>query len=134
MAVPNHLPFLVGTLNIRGMKSTWKQQQLLRMVRLHNVDILAVRETKMSTDQDTECALRPFREDFEVCVTHAVRFSAGCSLFLRKGLGYTFVSISTDQEGRFISCDISYTLPYRNPWRPLRIAARLRKQRYMRAQ
>lgn len=33
--------------------------------------------------------------------------SAGCFLFLRKSLGYPSVSLSVDQEGRLISCDLS---------------------------
>lgn len=80
MAVSNAFPFLLGSLNIGNMKLT-RKQQLLRMVRLHKVDILAVQETKISTDQDTEWALRPFLEEFEACVTHAVGFSAGFFLF-----------------------------------------------------
>lgn len=101
------LPLHFITLNVRGLRSKRKQRQLLRLLNYEHVDIAAVQETKLSSDEDIAEALEPFRDDFEVCVSHAVGFSAGCFLFLRKSLGYPSVSLSVDQEGRLISCDLS---------------------------
>ncbi|CAN7986022.1 unnamed protein product [Ixodes hexagonus] len=95
------------TLNVRGLRSKRKQRQLLRLLNYEHVDVAAVQETKLSSDEDIAEALEPFRADFEVCVSHAVGLSAGCFLFLRKSLGYPFVSLSVDQEVRLISCDLS---------------------------
>lgn len=102
------LQLRVSTLNVRGLSSKRKQCQLLQLIVQQKIDILAVQETKVCSQEQTEIALEPFLKDFEVCVTHASGTSAGCFLFLKKGLGLTAASLTTDQEGRFISCDLDH--------------------------
>lgn len=98
----------VATLNVRGLNSKRKQCQLLQLMSLQQVDVLAVQETKLSGEEETEIALKPFLNDFEVCVTHATGTSAGCFLFLKQGTGLTAKALTTDREGRFIVCDLTY--------------------------
>lgn len=105
--IKSALPLHFLTLNVRGLRSKRKQYQLLRLLNHEHVDIASVQETKLSSDEDVAEALEPFRKDFEICVSQAVGLSAGCFLFLRKKLGYSSVSLTSDQEGRLILCDLS---------------------------
>lgn len=45
--------FRVATLNVRGLASRRKQSQLYRLVSEHDLDILAVQETKVEGDDET---------------------------------------------------------------------------------
>ncbi|CAN7984448.1 unnamed protein product [Ixodes hexagonus] len=102
------LPLRVATLNVRGLKSRRKQHQLLKLLRPQRIDILAVKETKLSEEHETDIALEPSLADFEICVSHACGTSAGCFLFLKKATDFSSISLTIDQEGRFISCDLTY--------------------------
>ncbi|MDD9361355.1 MAG: hypothetical protein PV344_00245, partial [Anaplasma sp.] len=64
-------------------------------------------ETKMKSDNDIAVALRPFLSHYEVCVSHAVGFSAGCFLFLKKSVNLSNLHVTTDDRGRFILCDFN---------------------------
>lgn len=48
-------------------------------------------------------SLHSFLEDSEVCASHSVGSSAGCHLFLRKGLNYSSLAYTVDTEDRFIT-------------------------------
>ncbi|SCV66135.1 Endonuclease/Exonuclease/phosphatase family protein [Anaplasma phagocytophilum] len=74
----------LATLNVSGLNSRKKQYQSQRLLSGANLDFLAVQETKMKSDNDIAVALKSFLFKYEVCVSHAIGFSAGCSLFLKK--------------------------------------------------
>lgn len=107
--IGNHagaLPFHFGTLNVRGLRSKRRQVQLLHLLRNRKLDIAAIQETKIESDENTEVALSPFLSDYNVCVSHAVGVSAGCMLFVRKHLPCDLLHLFTDREGRLICCDM----------------------------
>lgn len=95
-----------ATLNVRGLRSSQKQAQLRRLIARKRLDFVAIQETKIESDEETERALRPFLCDYNVCVSHANGLSAGCWLFLRKSLPRSAITTSVDNEGRYICCDI----------------------------
>lgn len=97
----------LGTLNIRGLNSTRKQYQLLRLLHEEQVDFLAIQETKMSEEEQVTKALQPSLTSYEVCVTYAVGTAGGCFLFLKKSVPLSDVSLITDAHGRFIICDFN---------------------------
>lgn len=103
MALTQQLLF--ATLNVRGLRSLQKQAQLRRLLSRHRLDFVAVQETKIESDDETERALRPFLSEYNVCVSHALGLSAGCFLFLKKSLLCSAFSYHVDAEGRYIYCD-----------------------------
>lgn len=109
-----------GTLNIRGLNSSRKQYQLLRLLHEEQLDFLALQETKMAEEEQVTRALQPFLTSYEVCVTHAVGTAGGCFLFLKKYVPLSDVSVITDDHGRFILCDFNLT---KEQWRVICIYA-----------
>ncbi|KAG0443214.1 hypothetical protein HPB47_015172 [Ixodes persulcatus] len=85
----------VATLNVRGLAARRRQQQLYRLLTEHDLDIIAIQETKVESKDQTDYMVRPFQARYEVCVSHAVGFSAGCCLFLRKSLGAAVQTVTT---------------------------------------
>lgn len=65
------LSFQFGTLNVRGLRNKRRQGQLLHLMRGWKLDILAIQETKIQSDEGTAEALAPFQSEYEVCVSHA---------------------------------------------------------------
>lgn len=118
MALPQKVTF--ATINVCGLRSKQKQVQLRRLLFSHHLDFVAVQETKIESEVDTERALRPYLSVFDVIVSHAVGLSAGCLLFLRKSLPYSSVAYNVDAEGRLIQCDF---MLYGLPWRLINVYA-----------
>lgn len=98
-------PVNIATLNVRGMASRTKQHQLRRLLLTEQLDIVAVQETKISTDESTAQALEMYLGMYEVCVSHAVRTSEGCFLLLKKSVSLVVVSVVSDFAGRLVYCD-----------------------------
>lgn len=94
-----------ATLNVRGLNSKRKQYQLQRLLGDGQPDFFAIQETKMADDDGIAEALRPFLFWYEACVSHAVGFSAGCFLFIKKSVNVSNMQVVTDERGRFICCD-----------------------------
>lgn len=94
-----------ATLNVRGFNSRKRQYQLRRLLEHTEIDILALQETKLSTEEQVERALLSFLYNYEVCVTHAVGLSGGCFLFIKKSVNRSQVAITSDRCGRFVLCD-----------------------------
>lgn len=111
---------IFATVNVCGLRSRQKQVQLRRLLFSRHFDFVAVQETKIDSDEDTEKALKPFLSVFHVFVSHDVGLSAGCLLFLRKSLPYSAVEYNVDSEGRFIQCDF---MLYGLPWRLINVYA-----------
>ncbi|XP_042144937.1 uncharacterized protein LOC120837149 [Ixodes scapularis] len=68
------LPLHILTLNVRGLGSRRKQFQLLRLFEEEKVDVAAIQETKLSTDEGIAGALEPFLKDYEICVSQYTHF------------------------------------------------------------
>lgn len=105
---------LVATLNVRGLASRRRQNQLFRLITEKDLDIVAVQETKIESQEQTDSMVRLFTSRYDVCVCHAVGKSAGCVLMIRRILGAVVENVVTCNLGHFIVCDI--TLFERN-WR-----------------
>lgn len=100
-------PLRIGTLNVRGLGSSRKQAQLQTFLRRQNIDVFAVQETKLSTDEATAAALSQFTDEYDVIVSHAVRSSCGCFLLLKRSRGFTIDCYVVDSAGRFIVADVA---------------------------
>lgn len=105
MAISNNIR--VATLNIRGLSSNRKQNQLYRLITEHELDVLAVQETKIESQDQTDSMVRKFTRTYNVCVSHARGLSGGSLLLIRRCLGGSVDSVTTDDAGRLIVCDFT---------------------------
>ncbi|CAN7976931.1 unnamed protein product, partial [Ixodes persulcatus] len=96
-------------LNVRGLNERRRQRQLYRLVVEQDLDIVAVQETKVESEDRTEFMVRPFTTLYNVCVSHAVGTSAGCLLLVRQSLGATVQAVTTCDSGRFVVCDLLFS-------------------------
>lgn len=101
------LPLTFGTLNVRGLRSKRRQGQLLHLLRSRALDVIAIQETKIESDDDTAAAVAPFLSEYEVCVSHAIGVSGGCMIFVRKTRQCNVLGLCTDREGRLVWCDVN---------------------------
>lgn len=76
--------FRFASLNVRGIHSRKKQNQLHRLLEEREIDFLAVQETNLENEEEVDRALQLFFSKYEVCVSHAVGLSGGCFLFIKK--------------------------------------------------
>lgn len=107
MAGETFEPISFGTLNVRGLNARKKQCQLQRLLNLKKIDLLAVQETKLSTEEDVTRVLQPFLAAYEVCVAHSQGLSGGCFLFLKKCVPIANLTAMTDEQGRLAFCDFT---------------------------
>ncbi|KAH8030318.1 hypothetical protein HPB51_006750 [Rhipicephalus microplus] len=113
----------LATLNVRGLSAKRRQNQLYRLIIEQDLDIVAVQETKVESEEHAERMVQPFTRVFDVCVCHAVGASAGCLLLIRQSLNakvesmarvtISHVRISGDMPGKKISADRYCRLTYR---------------------
>lgn len=106
--------FRFATLNVRGLSAKRRQNQLYRLVIEQDLDMVAIQETKVESEDHAERMVRPFTRHYDVCVCHAVGNSAGCLLLIRQSLGAKVESVTTCESGRLIICDLSL---FRENWR-----------------
>lgn len=100
-------PLRFATLNVRGLATKKRQNQLYRLATEKDIDVFAVQETKIDREDQTESMARRFENQYNVCVSHAVGNSAGCLLFIRKSIGAVIESVTACVNGRFIVCDFT---------------------------
>lgn len=108
MAINNTAALRIGTLNVRGMAARRRQYQVNRLFQDNDLDIIAVQETKVETQQQTDRMVEPFNARYNVCVCHSVGTSGGCCLFIRKNMGIVEEAVFVCNEGRLVACDFSY--------------------------
>ena len=65
-------PLRIGTLNVRGLGARRKQYQVKRLMQEKDLDVLAVQETKVSTEDATDSLVSQFSLRYNACVSHAV--------------------------------------------------------------
>lgn len=70
--------------------------------------MLAVQETKVQGEAETESMVRRFTSRYFACVSHAVGTSAGCVLFVRKLQGLDVQTVTSCLSGRLVVCDFSF--------------------------
>lgn len=109
MAVNLTIPLRVATLNVRGLGARRRQYQLSRLFLEHDLDIVAVQETKVESVEQTDRMVQPFRARYNVCVCHSVGTSGGCALFLRNSLGIVEETVTVCETGRLVVCDFSFS-------------------------
>lgn len=114
MAVQLKTALKVATLNVRGLAAKRRQYQLSRILLENDIDIIAVQETKVENQEQTERMISPFRARYNVCVCHAVGTSGGCALLIRNSLGVCEESVVVSEDGRMIVCDFVFC---EYPWR-----------------
>lgn len=100
-----NVSFSIGTLNVCGLNSQRKQQQLKALVGRHPVDLLALQETKISSDGPV-VRVRNRLDDYDVLCSPALSRSAGCMLLLRKAMSYVIASFYCDTVGRCLVVDV----------------------------
>lgn len=101
-------PVRVATLNVRGLADRRRQRQLYRLVTEQDLDVVALQETKVENEDQTERMVRQFTARYDVCVSHAVGLSAGCILLVRQSIGAMVESVTSSPTGRLIVCDITF--------------------------
>lgn len=92
----------IATLNVRGLNASKRQYQLRRFLdTFPHVDVFAIQETKIETQERTEQMLSQyFLDQYEVVVSHASGHSAGVMVLIKRHLPYTLIYHATDSEGR----------------------------------
>lgn len=95
----------LATLNVRGLSERKRQSQLYRLISERGLDVVAVQETKIQTEQSTERIVGVFSSRYEVCVSHAVGLSAGCLILIRRSSGVVVQNVTASLAGRFVICD-----------------------------
>lgn len=98
----------VGTLNVRGLSARRRQYQLSRLLLDEGLDLVAVQETKVESQEHTDRMVQPFTTRYYVCVSHAIGMSAGCVIFVRNSLGIVIEAVVTSEVGRFVVVDFLY--------------------------
>lgn len=107
MAVRLERAVRFATLNVRGLSSRRRQYQLSRLFAEHDLDVIAVQETKVHKEDETERMVAPFNTTYNVCVSHADGLSGGCAIFIKRSMGAVETSIRSSESGRFVVCDFS---------------------------
>lgn len=98
----------IATINVRGLNSRKKQFHLSQYLELlSHVDVLAIQETKISTEEDSERLVNSlFRHRYDVVVSHALGHSAGCLLLIKQIERFRPVMYATDTRGRMAMSDV----------------------------
>lgn len=109
MAVILEAPLRAATINVRGLAARRRQYQLSRLFSENELDIIAVQETKVESQERTDRMVQPFRTLFNVCVAHADGTSGGCCLFIRRSLGVIETAMFACAFGRFVICDFLFS-------------------------
>lgn len=107
MALPDK-SLRFATINVRGLAARRKQRQLYRLVIEHDLDIIAIQETKIGSEDETKSMVLPFMSMYYAGVSHAIGQSAGCVLFVRQHPGLEVRGVRSDLAGRMVLCDFRY--------------------------
>lgn len=97
----------VATLNVRGLNARRRQYQLSRLFLENDLDIIAVQETKIASQEQADRMVQPFVPRYSVCVCHAAGTSGGCAIFLRNSLNATVEAVTACETGRLIVVDFA---------------------------
>lgn len=98
----------VGTLNVRGLSDRRRQCQLKRLILEKELDVVAIQETKIESEEQTGRMARQYQSHYNVCVSHAVGSSGGVCLMIKNKIGITIEAVVSSQDGRFVSCDFTF--------------------------
>lgn len=98
----------IATLNIRGLTAKKRQAQVKRILIEGEIDILALQESKIESEEQADRMVNMFNANHDVCVCHAVGRSGGCILFLKRSSTIIVERVVTSDDGRLIIlCDLS---------------------------
>lgn len=98
----------VATLNVRGLAAKRKQSQVYRLLVDHDLDVLAVQETKVDGEEETRGMVLRFTARYHAVVSQAIGTSAGCVLFIKKLPGLVVQDTFSCPSGRLVSCDFVF--------------------------
>lgn len=82
-----------GTLNVRGLSARRRQCQLKRVFVENDLDVVAVQETQIESEEQTAGVVCQFQSQYDVCVCHAVGRSRDACLFLKNYIGITVETV-----------------------------------------
>lgn len=99
----------VATLNVRGLSARRRQYQLSRLFLEEGLDVVAVQETKVATQEQADRMVQPFTGRYNVCVCHAVGTSGGCTLFFRNCLEMQIEAVFACESGRLVVADVLFS-------------------------
>lgn len=108
MANKLKFPLRIATLNVRGLSARRKQYQLSRLLLENDLDLIAVQETKIETEEQTDRMVETFRARFNICVSHAVGTSGGCLILYRNSIDIVEEAVIACQSGRFVVLDFGF--------------------------
>lgn len=99
----------VATVNVRGLAARRKQYQVNRLCAENQLDLVAIQETKVESEEQTDRMVAPFTTYYNACVCHSVGTSGGCLLLVRKSLDITEQFLKVNETGRLIVYDFSFS-------------------------
>lgn len=108
MAVTITEALRVATLNVRGLSARRRQYQLSRLSLEEGLDVLALQETKVATQEQADRMVQPFTGRYNVCVCHAAGTSGGCALLFRKSLDTQIEAVMACESGRLVVADVLF--------------------------
>lgn len=100
-------PLRVATLNVRGLADRRRQSQVCRLVLEKELNIVAIQETKVEGEEQTQRMMQQLTAHHNVCICHAVGVSGGCMLLIKQSLGAVIQNVVACLEGRLIVCDFA---------------------------
>lgn len=72
----------------------------------HDLDVLAVQETKVDGDEETRGMMLRFTARYYAIVSRAIGTSAGCVLLIKKLPGLAVQNTFSCPSGRLVFCDL----------------------------
>lgn len=109
MVIKLRAPLRIATFNVRGLGARRRQCQLNRLLLDNGLDIAAVQESKLESQEQADRMVPVFRANFDVCVCHSVGVSGGCLLFIRNTLGIRVETVYACDSGRLLVVDFSFS-------------------------
>lgn len=88
-----------ATLNVWSLRFRRRQHELHPIVVDQAPDVLAIQQTKLSTQKQVDQALISFLSTYDVGLNHAVGTSAGCLIFIMNLLKVSYLTLLTDEKG-----------------------------------
>lgn len=108
----------IPTLNVSGFSDRRRQNEAYRLVTHDDLDIVALQETKVGREDQRDRMVRTFVVRYDVCVSHAVGFSAGCAHLIRRSIGAALKTATASEKGRHVVCDFEFCS---YEWRAIRV-------------
>uniref|UniRef100_A0A0L8H7G3 exodeoxyribonuclease III n=1 Tax=Octopus bimaculoides TaxID=37653 RepID=A0A0L8H7G3_OCTBM len=94
----------LGTLNVRGMGSKWKQACFLHDLISHRINVAVITESKMKGPE----AFSPLLNGYDKFISPSRRGGAGVAVLIKKNLDFQIRAVFLDPEGRLVVLDVTH--------------------------